>query len=185
MEQGVTAVAVLSGNRNFEGPHPSAVRASFLASPPLVVAYALAGSVLVDLEREPLGNGADGRPVYLRELWPGGDEIRRVIDEVLAPSLFARYATCSKARPSGARLKGAAGKTFMVVARQHVHPAPAVLRGHGGAAGRACRHPRRARARASSATCSPPTTSRRSASSRKARRLRSTFHRSASRRRTS
>jgi len=104
---------VLSGNRNFEGRIHPAVRANFLASPPLVVAYALAGSVLVDLEREPLGTGSDGKPVYLRELWPGGDEIRRVIDEVLAPSLFrSRYATLLEGTPEWRALKGAAGKTF-------------------------------------------------------------------------
>jgi aconitate hydratase len=113
VEQGATAVAVLSGNRNFEGRIHPAVRANFLASPPLVVAYALAGSVLVDLEREPLGTGSDGKPVYLRELWPGGDEIRRVIDEVLAPSLYrSRYATLLEGTPEWRALKGAAGKTF-------------------------------------------------------------------------
>jgi aconitate hydratase len=90
----LTAVAVLSGNRNFEGRiHPS-VRANFLASPPLVVAYALAGTVLTDLEKEPLGEGADGKPVYLRDIWPDGAEIRRVIDQVITPQLFReRYAT--------------------------------------------------------------------------------------------
>ena len=73
----LTAVAVLSGNRNFEGRiHPS-VRANFLASPPLVVAFAIAGTVLKDLENEPLGEGADGKPVYLRDIWPDGAEIRR------------------------------------------------------------------------------------------------------------
>ena len=113
VEQGATAVAVLSGNRNFEGRIHPAVRANFLASPPLVVAYALAGSVLVDLEREPLGTGSDGKPVYLRELWPGNDEIRRVIDEVLAPSLYrSRYATLLEGTPEWRALKGAAGKTF-------------------------------------------------------------------------
>ena len=113
VEQGATAVAVLSGNRNFEGRIHPAVRANFLASPPLVVAYALAGSVLVDLEREPLGTGSDGKPVYLRELWPGGDEIRRVIDEVLAPSLYrSRYATLLEGTTEWRALKGAAGKTF-------------------------------------------------------------------------
>ena len=103
----MTAVAVLSGNRNFEGRiHPS-VRANFLASPPLVVAYALAGSVLVNLEREPLGDGADGRPVYLRDLWPDGDEIRRIIDEVLTPALYReRYATMLDGTPEWRALKG-------------------------------------------------------------------------------
>jgi aconitate hydratase len=110
---GVTAVAVLSGNRNFEGRiHPS-VRANFLASPPLVVAYALAGSVLVNLEREPLGVGADGRPVYLRELWPDGDEIRRIIDKVLTPSIYrSRYATMLEGTPEWRALRGKTGTTY-------------------------------------------------------------------------
>ena len=113
VEQGATAVAVLSGNRNFEGRIHPGLRANFLASPPLVVAYALAGSVLVDLEREPLGTGSDGKAVYLRELWPGGDEIRRVIDGVLAPSLFrSRYATLLEGTPEWRALKGAAGKSY-------------------------------------------------------------------------
>jgi aconitate hydratase len=113
VEQGVTAVAVLSGNRNFEGRIHPAVRANFLASPPLVVAYALAGSVLVNLEREPLGTGSDGKPVYLRELWPDGDEVRSVIDKVLTPSLYReRYATLLEGTPEWRGLKGRTGKTF-------------------------------------------------------------------------
>jgi aconitate hydratase len=68
--------AVLSGNRNFEGRIHPLTRANFLMSPPLVVAYALAGTVDIDLDREPLGTDGDGRPVYLRELWPREDEIR-------------------------------------------------------------------------------------------------------------
>ena len=112
VEQGVTAVAVLSGNRNFEGRIHPGLRANFLASPPLVVAYALAGSVLVNLEREPLGAGADGRPVYLRDLWPDGDEIRRIIDTVLTPSLHReRYATLLEGTPEWRGLKGKTGKT--------------------------------------------------------------------------
>ncbi len=110
---GATAVAVLSGNRNFEGRiHPS-VRASFLASPPLVVAYALAGSVLVDLAREPLGEDGEGRPVYLRDIWPDGGEIRRIIGEVVTPALFrARYATMQEGTPEWRALRGATGTTF-------------------------------------------------------------------------
>ena len=113
IEQGITAVAVLSGNRNFEGRiHPS-VRANFLASPPLVVAFALAGSVLVNLEREPLGAGADGEAVYLRDIWPDGDEIRRIIDKVLTPSLYReRYATMLDGTPEWRALKGKTGKTY-------------------------------------------------------------------------
>ena len=109
----MTAVAVLSGNRNFEGRIHPAVRANFLASPPLVVAYALAGSVLVNLEREPLGDGAEGRPVYLRDLWPDGDEIRRIIDKVLTPSLYReRYATMLEGTPEWRALKGKTGTTY-------------------------------------------------------------------------
>ncbi len=89
-ENELVVAAVLSGNRNFEGRiHPLA-RASYLASPPLVVAFALAGRVDIDLTTEPLGTGLDGQPVYLAELWPSGDEIRRVIGEAIDPELFAR-----------------------------------------------------------------------------------------------
>jgi aconitate hydratase len=82
------AVAVLSGNRNFEGRvHPNA-RANFLASPPLVVAYALAGSILTDLAHEPLGHDPAGQPVYLRDIWPDPEEVRATIDAMLTPDLF-------------------------------------------------------------------------------------------------
>ena len=89
----LVAAAVLSGNRNFEGRINPHVRASYLASPPLVVAYALAGTVTIDLTREPLGVGADARPVYLRDIWPTQREIDEVIRAVLSPDLFRqRYA---------------------------------------------------------------------------------------------
>jgi aconitate hydratase len=109
----LTVVAVLSGNRNFEGRiHPLA-RANFLASPPLVVAYAIAGTVLKDLEKEPLGEDAAGKPVYLREIWPSGDEIRAVIDRTLTPERFrSRYATLLDGTPEWRALKGAGGATF-------------------------------------------------------------------------
>jgi aconitate hydratase len=110
---GVAAVAVLSGNRNFEGRIHPAVRANFLASPPLVVAYALAGSVLVNLEREPLGAGADGKPVYLRDIWPAAEEIGRIIDEVLTPALYrSRYATLLEGTPEWRALKGRTGEIY-------------------------------------------------------------------------
>jgi aconitate hydratase len=86
--------AVLSGNRNFEGRIHPLVRASYLASPPLVVAYALAGSISVDLEHEPLGTDSDGIDVYLRDLWPASDEVRATIEASVTPELFEReYAT--------------------------------------------------------------------------------------------
>jgi aconitate hydratase len=82
--------AVLSGNRNFEGRIHPLVRAAYLASPPLVVAYALAGRVDVDLTREPLGTGADGRPVMLAEIWPDPAEVRDAIAAAVTPELFSR-----------------------------------------------------------------------------------------------
>jgi aconitate hydratase len=86
----LVVAAVLSGNRNFEGRiHPLA-RASYLASPPLVVAFALAGRVDIDLTQEPVGVDRDGRAVMLDELWPSGDEIRSVIAESIDPELFRR-----------------------------------------------------------------------------------------------
>ena len=90
----LVVAAVLSGNRNFEGRiHPLA-RASYLASPPLVVAFALAGRVDIDLTSEPLGTGSDGRPVFLADIWPEPDEIRTVIADSIDPELFRRtYAT--------------------------------------------------------------------------------------------
>ena len=86
----LVVAAVLSGNRNFEGRiHPLA-RASYLASPPLVVAFALAGRVDIDLTLEPLGRGSDGRPVMLADVWPSIDEIRTVIARSIDPELFRR-----------------------------------------------------------------------------------------------
>ena len=86
----LVAASVLSGNRNFEGRvHPS-VRANYLASPPLVVACALAGTVDIDLDEEPLGTGADGLPVFLRELWPSAAEVRGALDRALKPETFRR-----------------------------------------------------------------------------------------------
>jgi aconitate hydratase len=86
----LVVAAVLSGNRNFEGRiHPLA-RASYLASPPLVVAFALAGRVDIDLTREPLGTGDDGVPVFLADIWPAPDEVRSVIGTAIDPELFRR-----------------------------------------------------------------------------------------------
>ncbi len=86
----LVVAAVLSGNRNFEGRiHPLA-RASYLASPPLVVAFALAGRVDIDLLHEPLGTGSDGRDVFLADVWPEPEEIRQVIRDSIDPELFRR-----------------------------------------------------------------------------------------------
>ncbi|MGO4893115.1 aconitate hydratase AcnA [Flavobacterium sp. W21_SRS_FM6] len=85
--------AVLSGNRNFEGRIHSDVKANYLASPPLVVAYALAGNMNVDLLTEPLGTSKAGKPVYLRDIWPTNDEIQTLVNEVVSSKMFTeRYA---------------------------------------------------------------------------------------------
>lgn len=89
----LVAAAVLSGNRNFEGRVNPDVRANYLASPPLVVAYALAGSLQVDLMKDPLGTGSDGKPVYLRDIWPTNLEIQKFVEENVTRDLFkSRYA---------------------------------------------------------------------------------------------
>jgi aconitate hydratase len=87
---GLVAVAVLSGNRNFEGRINSDVRANYLASPPLVVAYALAGRIDVDLAAEPLGTGKDGQPVFLRDVWPSRQEIAATVLSSLRSEMFNR-----------------------------------------------------------------------------------------------
>jgi aconitate hydratase len=89
-DKDLAVVAVLSGNRNFEGRIHPLVRASYLASPPLCVAYALAGHVEKDLTREPLGIGSDGRPVYLRDLWPSAEDVSEAVAETVSPDQFKR-----------------------------------------------------------------------------------------------
>jgi aconitate hydratase A / 2-methylisocitrate dehydratase len=86
----LAVVAVLSGNRNFEGRIHPQVKASYLASPPLVVAYALAGTVHIDLTTDPLGHDREGRPVRLRDLWPSAEEVASVLRTVLGSDLFDR-----------------------------------------------------------------------------------------------
>src|SRR5688572_9371964 len=91
---GLVVVSVLSGNRNFEGRIQSDVRANYLASPPLVVAYALAGRIDFDPHNEPIGTSSDGRSVSLKDLWPSQSEIERVMHEAVRPEMFQRqYAT--------------------------------------------------------------------------------------------
>ncbi|PPC87849.1 MAG: aconitate hydratase, partial [Hyphomicrobium sp.] len=92
-DNGLVAAAVLSGNRNFEGRVSPDVQANYLASPPLVVAYALAGTVQIDLTTEPLGSGRDGKPVYLKDIWPTSQEIQRFVVENITREMFkSRYA---------------------------------------------------------------------------------------------
>jgi aconitate hydratase len=89
-ERGLVVASVLSGNRNFEGRIQQDVRANYLASPPLVVAYALTGSMNVDLTTDPLGTGSDGRPVYLKDIWPTGREVQEAVLHAVTSEMFTR-----------------------------------------------------------------------------------------------
>jgi len=84
----LVACAILSGNRNFEGRINPAVRFNYLASPPLVVAYAIAGTMDIDVERQPLGTGSDGRPVYLRDIWPSQEEVAAAVAGSVHAAMF-------------------------------------------------------------------------------------------------
>jgi len=87
-EGDLVAAAVLSGNRNFEGRVNPLVKANWLASPPLVVAYALAGTTDIDMDHEPIGTGHDGQPVFLRDIWPTAEEVRQTVDACVLPTQF-------------------------------------------------------------------------------------------------
>jgi aconitate hydratase len=89
-DKDLAVCAVLSGNRNFEGRINQDVKANYLASPPLVVAYALAGRMDIDITTEPLGEGSDGEPVYLRDIWPSAEEIKKVVGESVAAEMYKR-----------------------------------------------------------------------------------------------
>lgn len=89
----LTVAGVLSGNRNFEGRVNPHVKANYLASPMLVVAYALAGAMQINLETDPLGTGADGKPVYLKDIWPSNMDIAKAVEHAVTPEMFtSRYA---------------------------------------------------------------------------------------------
>jgi aconitate hydratase len=112
-EGNLVTASVLSGNRNFEARVHSSVKANFLMSPPLVVAYALAGRVDLDLDAEPLGTGSDGQPVYLRDLWPTSAEIAATVAAGLKPEMFTRqYADVLNANPQWKEIPSATGEVY-------------------------------------------------------------------------
>ncbi|MFI5315045.1 MAG: aconitate hydratase AcnA [Myxococcota bacterium] len=112
-EGGLVAVSVLSGNRNFEGRINSQVRANYLASPPLVVAYALAGRIDLDLTREPLGRDKNGRPVMLSELWPSPAEVQRTVASSVKREMFQRrYADVFQGDEAWRAIRIAAGDRY-------------------------------------------------------------------------
>ncbi|MGE3148700.1 MAG: aconitate hydratase AcnA [Pseudorhodoplanes sp.] len=109
----LVAAAVLSGNRNFEGRVNPDVRANYLASPPLVVAYALAGSMQVDVAKAPLGEDKKGKPVYLKDIWPSSKEIDAITRKVVTKSIFAKkYADVFKGDANWRKIAVKGGLTF-------------------------------------------------------------------------
>lgn len=105
--------AVLSGNRNFEARIHINIRANFLASPPLVVAYAIAGTVLKDFTREPVGTGSDGHPVWLKDIWPTSDEIQALMKFATNAETFRRlYSDMTKDHPLWNSITAATGRTY-------------------------------------------------------------------------
>jgi aconitate hydratase len=109
----LAVTAVLSGNRNFEGRINPDVKMNYLASPPLVVAYALAGTMDIDLRREPLGSDAEGKPVYLADIWPSPEEVADVVQHAVAEEMFTRdYADVFKGDDNWRGLDIPSGDTF-------------------------------------------------------------------------
>ncbi|MSP67893.1 MAG: aconitate hydratase AcnA [Alphaproteobacteria bacterium] len=109
----LVVASVLSGNRNFEGRVHQQVRANYLASPPLVVAYAIAGRMTLDLSKEPLGTGSDGKPVYLKDIWPSNQEVQDTIRKSLTPEMFRRqYADVFSGDADWQKIAVAKGKIY-------------------------------------------------------------------------
>jgi aconitate hydratase len=109
----VVAAAVLSGNRNFEARIHANIKANFLMSPPLVVAFAIAGKTNIDMSKEPLGRGTDGEPVYLRDIWPSQEEVAAVMRYATEPSTYRRlYADFIEGNPLWNSIPAAAGEVY-------------------------------------------------------------------------
>ncbi len=112
-EGDLVAAAVLSGNRNFEGRINPQVKANYLASPPLVVAYALAGTTEIDLTSEPLGTGSDGKPVFLKDIWPTSKEVESTVASCITPEMFIeQYGQATKGPAEWQRISGAEGELY-------------------------------------------------------------------------
>jgi hypothetical protein len=170
----LVVTSVLSGNRNFEGRVNPVVRANYLASPPLVVAYALAGTMNIDFATEPIGHDADGKPVMLPTSGRRSAEVAAVVRSAVTPAQFTeRYAAVDRRPRRVARAAGADRRDLRVGRRLDLHPQAVVLRRPAADPGAADRH-RGARCSRSSATRSPPITSRRPATSPRTARPRST-----------
>jgi aconitate hydratase len=134
----LVAASVLSGNRNFEARVHQSIRANFLMSPPLVVAFALAGRVDIDLTSDPLGTGKDGQLVYLRDIWPTLDEVREVMKKALDPADFRRlYSNFAEQNPLWNQIPSTAGQTYSWDDKSTYIQEPPFFAGFGMQAGKA------------------------------------------------
>jgi len=125
-DQDLIVASVLSGNRNFEARVHAAVKANFLMSPPLVVAYAIAGRMDIDLTTEPLGTGSDGQPVYLKELWPSLAEVNAALPAAMNPASYrALYQDLNNVSPLWGQVQAASGATYQWdAASTYIQPPP-------------------------------------------------------------
>ncbi|MDF3010082.1 MAG: acnA, partial [Burkholderiales bacterium] len=121
----LVCAAVLSGNRNFEARiHPN-IRANFLASPPLVVAYAIAGSVLIDFKEQPLGKGKDGKDVYIGHIWPTAAEVKKLMPLAMDPATFRRlYSDLANTNPLWKKVSAPAGQVYTWPASTYIAEPP-------------------------------------------------------------
>ncbi len=121
----LTVTSILSGNRNFEGRIHSEIKANYLASPPLVVAYALAGSLKVDITKEPIANDSQGNPVYLKDLWPTPEEIDQQVNSVIDRDMFiSKYADVYKGDEHWQKLESVIGKSYQWPSSTYVKKPP-------------------------------------------------------------
>ena len=149
-EGDLVACSVLSGNRNFEGRVHAEVRMNFLASPPLVVAYAIAGRMDLDITRDPLGEDGDGNPVYLRDIWPTQSELQDVVMNHVKADMFQRsYGDVFRGDLRWQGIPTARGRPVRLGRHVHLHPEGALFRRHEGRARAGRGYRRRALSRAS------------------------------------
>ena len=146
-DNGIVAAAVLSGNRNFEGRVSPDVQANYLASPPLVVAHAIAGTVKLDLTKDPIGQDRDGKDVFLKDIWPTAAEVNEYIAKYVTRKVFkSRYADVFRGDENWREVNAPKGETYKWDMGSTYVQKPALFRGHedgagGGRGYRRCAHP--------------------------------------------
>jgi aconitate hydratase len=138
-DHNLVVASVLSGNRNFEARIHQAVRANFLMSPPLVVALALAGTVYIDVSKDPIGTGSDGQEVYLRDIWPSLDEVQELMHEAMDPETFRRlYSDFAGQNPMWNEIPGKGGSVYEWDTQSTYIQEPPFFEKFGVEVGRAC-----------------------------------------------